>query len=187
MASKLVSGGKPFGCAIVDGSLSDRALVESLGAYRRRVAGNYRPLPPEEIDQLPPGQMWVSHKIDGELWYLVSLQNEIFLANPRGQVIAGDIPVLREAAALPDGTVIAGELHARVKDRRCRVGDLSTLLAGGKKARAEELVFAAFDLVQEAGAAISVSYEDRQKRLNEILSGGKKELASFVWTGFPLR
>jgi len=47
--------------------LNDAALVDVLAAYRRRVAGNYRALPPSEIDALPPGRMLVSTKLDGEL------------------------------------------------------------------------------------------------------------------------
>lgn len=169
MANKLIAGGSPFGVGVRDATLGDAALVDVLAAYRRRVAGNYRPLPPDEIGTLSPGQMWVSPKIDGELWFLVSWDKEVFLANSRGVAIAGGVPVLKQAASLPDRTIVAGELHARVEGRRARVGDLATALAGGKRAKAADVCFAAFDLVQESGVAATAAYVARHARLEALL------------------
>lgn len=170
MPSKLYAGGQPLGKGLADATLAAAALQDLLANYKRRVAGNYRPLPPADIDKLPPGRMLIAQKIDGEMWFLVAQDKEIFLANPRGGVIAGALPFLPAAGkGLADGTIIAGELHARVAGRRCRVGDLAAAMAGGKQAKVGDIGFAAFDIVQEAGGLPPASYEERHARLGQLL------------------
>jgi hypothetical protein len=167
--SKICEAGKPLGKGICDAELTDADLRDQLAAYRRRVAGNYRPLPPDEIAKLPNGPMWVSEKVDGELWFLIVLGGEIILANPQGSVIAGEIPTLSQAGNVPDGTIIAGELHAKVEGRRARVGDLAALMAGGASAKTEGVNFAAFDLLQDAEITELGGYADRLKRLQDLI------------------
>lgn len=162
-------GGTPFGKGIAEASLSDAELADQLASYRRRVAGNYRPLPPDEIVKLPNRPMWVSEKIDGELWFLVSNGDETYLANPQGSLIAGDLPVISQAGKIPDGTIIAGELHAKVEGRRARVGDLAAAMADGASAKTESIAFAAFDLVQEAGNTELGGYADRLTKLQGLI------------------
>lgn len=169
MKSKIYTGGSPLGAGIGDASLDDSEVVDQLASYRRRVAGNYRPLPPDEIVKLPNGPMWISEKIDGELWFLVSMGGETFLANPQGSVIAGDLPVISQAGKIPDGTIIAGELHAKVEKHRARVGDLAAAMAGGASASTESIAFAAFDLVQEAGSTELGGYADRLAKLQGLI------------------
>ena len=167
--SKLYSGGSPLGKGIIDASLADAELTDKLASYRRRVAGNYRPLPPDEIVKLPSGPMWVSEKIDGALWFLVSRGGETFLANPQGLVIAADLPVISQAGKIPDGTIIAGELHAKVEGRRVRVGDLAAAMVGGASAKTESIAFVAFDLVQEEGNTELGGYADRLSKLQGLI------------------
>ncbi len=172
MVNNLFSGGRPLGSGQCDATLSDGSLCALLMAYRRRIAGNYRPLRPKDIDSLPAGKMIVSPKIDGELWFLISRNNEVFLASPQGKVIAGDIPILAQAQSLPDGTVIAGELYAKVDGRRARVGDLAAAMAGGKKAKTASIAFAAFDILQDSAIALGGTYDARHARLGELLKSG---------------
>ena len=179
MSDKLFANGTPLGASgEVGANLLDTGLVDQLAAYKRRVAGNYRPLAPGDIEQLAPGKMWISPKLDGEMWFLASWQKQVFLANPKGAVIRGGLPFLPEALkALPDGTLIAGELHARVEGRRSRVGDLAAAMAKGKSAKVDDVYFAAFDLVQEAGSPPPAVYPERHDRLKSLLpSGGNLEV-----------
>jgi len=170
MANKLYSEGTILGRGTCDGTLTDPALLNQLASYKRRVASNYRPLAPADIDKLAPGKMIVSEKIDGELWFLIAVNNEVFLANPRGSVIAGALPFLTLAGKpLPERTIIAGELHAIVAGKRCRVGDLAAALSGGAKAKVGEVAFSAFDLVEDAGVAPVGSYSDRHVRLQALI------------------
>lgn len=163
------TAGVPLGEALGDVPLEDAALVDALAGYRRRVAGSYRALPPEEIDQLPPGRMWLSPKLDGELWFLVSRAGGVVLTSTRGRAITGALPVLAQAGALPAGTIVAGELYARVEGRRPRVGDLAAAMAGGKRARVQDICFGAFDLVEDAGVPPAGPYETRHARLEALL------------------
>ena len=169
MKDKNHTGGNPLGKGICDAKLTDANLRDLLAAYRRRVAGNYRPLPPDEIAKLPSGPMWVSEKVDGELWFLVSQGSEVVLANPQGSVIAGEVPTLSQVGKIPDGTIIAGELHAKVDGRRARVGDLAAAMAGGASAKSESINFAAFDLIQDGEITELGGYTDRLKKLQDLI------------------
>lgn len=169
MANRLINGGKPFGKGMAGAELNEPDLVDFISAYRRRVAGNYRPLLLDDFGALPASGLLVSTKIDGELWFLVSFQKEVFLTNARGVVIYGDIPLLAQAKSILENTVIAGELFAHVEGRRCRVGDLAALLAEGGGADVENLSFAAFDLLRNAGALVDGPYIQRYEELNRLI------------------
>jgi hypothetical protein len=86
--------------------------------------------------------MWVTRKFDGETWFLVRQSGHLFLASPTGKVIAGDIPTLKQADNLPDDSIVAGELFARLTDRRERVGDLAAALAKDGEDAADGIVAA---------------------------------------------
>jgi len=169
MANEFISSGEPLGAGVCNAMLKNAALLDTLVAYRRRIAGNYRSLPSDEVDKLAPGKMLVSTKLDGELWFLVSWDNEVFLVNTRGRTIAGDVPILKQAHALPNGTVVAGELYARVEGRRARVGDLAAAMSGAEKARTGDICFAGFDLLQEYAMPVVAAYEAKHQRLGELL------------------
>ena len=174
MTSELLIGGRDLGAGIYDADLNDAALADLISAYRRQVAGNYRPLRPESIEALPQGRMLVSTKIDGELWFLACLGRQSVLINPRGKVIAGNIPVLQQAEGLSDGVVIAGELHALTEGRRARVGDLAAALAGGKQAAVDLIRFTAFDLLRDSHSGrVTVGYGARHARITQMLNAGK--------------
>ena len=173
MNTSIHRAGKPLGKGVREAELTDTDLRDRLAAYRRRVAGNYRPLSPDEIAKLPNGPMWVSEKVDGELWFLISRGGEVILANPQGSVIAGEIPVIAQAGKLPDDTIIAGELHAKVEGRRARVGDLAAVMSGGPSAKTGNIVFAAFDLVQAAGNDELGGYAERLKKLEASIKSAE--------------
>jgi len=170
MANKLFKGGKPFAKGMVGAELNEPDLVDFISAYRRRVAGNYRPLLLDDFGALPISGLLVSTKIDGELWFLVSYQKEVFLTNARGVVIYGDIPILAQAKSIPENTIIAGELFAQVEGRRSRVGDLAALLAEGGGAEDKKLSFAAFDLLRNTGKSVDGPYNQRYEELNQLIT-----------------
>jgi hypothetical protein len=177
---------KPVGAGqcLPAGSLLDEQLATALYDYRRRTASAYRSLLPEEIPTRLLGEpMFVSPKIDGELWFMVFDGEDVFLSNPKGRLLVGDLPLLKEArkfthrAALR--TVVAGELFAagRAGGARPRVGDVSASLAKGLDAAVDRLEFAAFDLVQGGDAAQSMpisSYGDKLALLCRLFEGGER-------------
>jgi hypothetical protein len=170
MSKSRFSGGSAFGGGSYDVVVNDPGLVNLLASYKRRIAGLYRPLAPNDVAGIPPSSLVVSRKIDGELWFVVSDDDGVYLANPRGRAITGKIPVLGQAKILPTGTILAGELHVEAAKGRERVGDLSALLSGGKKADTKRLRFTVFDLVQKDGAtALTLPYEERFSTLQTLV------------------
>jgi len=148
--------------------MTDPIRKSRLSAYKGRIVGSYRLIGRDDLSSLPTGS-FVSPKIDGELWFLVLSPEGAVLANPKGTEISGDIPLLAGLNALSGGTVIiAGELHARVDGRRCRVGDLASLMAGDAGAKSDRLCFAAFDLLPEPDQP-TPPYAERLARLRELL------------------
>jgi hypothetical protein len=173
MSTALIIGGDPFGSGLANAVLQDLDLIDHLSSYKKRIAGNYRALLPEDIGTLPGNDILVSTKIDGEMWFLISHKGNVFFSNPRGRVIAGKLALLESAAGLPDNTIIAGELHVKVDEGRCRVGDLASLIAKGKQADLDRLCFGAFDVVKSQDADTQSAYPERLAALKKLIKSSK--------------
>ena len=161
------------------GSVLDTDLASHVVAYKRSVASRYRALTPDELEQLPPGKLHVSPKIDGELWMMILDGDDVFLVSPRHRVITGSIPLLDEARRniLPrctNRTILAGELFALRKDGRPRVGDVGMALHASDVGR---LGFFVFDLMKGGTTGeddAPPEYENRFPILQELCDGGKR-------------
>ena len=103
------------------GSLQDEALLGTLAGYRRSVASSYSPVGLDELSTVfasaGKGEVFMSEKLDGELWFLVIQGKEACFANSRGRVIHGKLPLLSEAqdaskAISSPMAIFAGELYA---------------------------------------------------------------------------
>lgn len=170
MAGNIVAITQPSSAGLVRGRLNDPQTLDRLIVYKKRIAGNYRPLPSNEINKLPPGNMLVSEKIDGELWFLCKVSSDIFLANQHGSVIAGDLPIFNTLKNSElDDCIIAGELHARRQKNRPRVGDLASVLSSDELDQLVKLKFTAFDLVHSKNNEVPQKYENRYNWLNDNL------------------
>ena len=62
--------------------------------YKCAVAAKYRPLKPEEISLIPSGKIFVSKKIDGELWLAHVNQNGATLFSKGGRFIKEGIKLI---------------------------------------------------------------------------------------------
>lgn len=160
------------------GGLKDEALGAKLRRYKAAVAKRYRVLEPELVERgaIPNlGTLWISTKVDGELWFLVKKQGEVALCAYNGRVLKG-APLLKEAEkqlAKVDDIVVPGELFALNGDGRPRCQHVGRALGDGKLA--ETLGFKAFDLLEEAGEdKLAQPYDKRFKRLVELFDGGKR-------------
>ncbi len=178
-ASSPLGGGEITGL----GSVDDAQLARLIGSYRRTVAGRYRGLRSEEITaEIPQANLHVSPKIDGQLWYLICEESDLWLASPTGRTIRGGLPLLKEAKkTLPSRckgrVIIAGELFAVADEGRPRCGHLAMVLGAGAKAETKRLGFVAFDLVEggdEQCPLPSEAYEERYATLSRLLDGGKR-------------
>jgi hypothetical protein len=148
------------------GGLADAALLDRLLRYKRQVAKRYRVLESAKIETgLPKGNLWISPKLDGELWFLIRRGNDLALCAHNGRVLHG-IPLLTALAAkLGQGPdfLVAGELVAPIGEGRPRSHHIATAFADETHARA--LAFHPFDLVEDAGAdTLGRPYAERLAR-----------------------
>jgi len=158
------------------GSLTPSAILARMRHYKRTVAKRYKIVLPGEIaDKMPDGNLYVSTKVDGELWFLCKLSGEVALVAPNGRVLQG-VPVADEATeqlAAAGDIVVAGELFAVVREGRPRVHHVASALRD--PARAPTLGFKAFDLVTEDGEDWQQRpYPERYDRLSELFTGGRR-------------
>ncbi|TNE87133.1 MAG: hypothetical protein EP330_19385 [Deltaproteobacteria bacterium] len=164
------------------GSIVDPVVAGMVSGYKRTVASRYRAVRPDELElALPPGALWVSPKIDGHLWFLVFDQGEAILVNPRGRVISGNVPLLKEAQSVASRvttrTIFAGELFALRKGGRPRSGDVSAAMGGNADAMVARLGFMAFDVLLGGDAQTTLpveSYEPKLELMQRVFKGGKR-------------
>lgn len=153
------------------GALLDEELGTKLKRYKRQVAKRYRVVEPDIVERaLPSEPLFVSPKLDGELWFLVKSRDDVALVAYNGRVLHG-IACLRGVPERLLGVgqiVIAGELVASTGSERPRSHHVNTALSDPKLEGA--LSFHAFDLVEDEGQdALSRSYEARHARLLALL------------------
>jgi hypothetical protein len=166
-SSEPYGGGRRAGV----GALLDEDLLGRLRRYKRQVAKRYRVIEPDIAERtLPSESLFVSPKLDGELWFLVKREGDVALVAFNGRVLHG-ISCLRgiaEKLASVSQMVIAGELVASVSSERPRSHHVGTALSDPKLESA--LSFHAFDLVEEEGQdALARAYEQRHARLVSLL------------------
>lgn len=174
-----VDDAKPVGGGLHSpaGSLRDKELATMVMRYKRNVASRYRALAPDEVGRLYDQEMMISPKIDGETWFLILDGDRVALANPRGRVLSGSIPVLDEARRALERAdrrlVFPGELFALRRGGRPRHGDLASAIAAGE---VERIGFTAFDLIdaEHPDDGSLTAYRERLAIMEEVLAGGKR-------------
>ncbi|MEI7895091.1 MAG: hypothetical protein WCI05_18490, partial [Myxococcales bacterium] len=158
------------------GGLDADALGAVLREYRRTVAKRYRVLSADLIERaLPAGSLWISSKLDGELWFLVKRAGQVALCAYNGRVLVGT-PLVKEAERwlkAQGDLVIAGELVAVPEEGRPRVQHVATAL--GRSEGEKSLSFFAFDLVQAEGkSAFGTPYAERMATLEKLFCKGER-------------
>lgn len=169
--------------AFAGGFRSDLGALEPAGVkakitwYKRSVAKRYRAMTPDRVaDAMDDGNLYISTKVDGELWFLCKLGGEVAFCAPNGRVLEGGVAVCAEAErmlAKAGDILVAGELFAVVRDGRSRCGTVASALADASLA--PTLGFKAFDLVSEDGVdAWQTPYEKRLARMTELFGEGRR-------------
>jgi len=141
--------------------------------------------PLERFDALlgPTSDWQVEWKYDGIRGQLVVRGGEVFLWSRGEDLVTERFPELAEAGrALPDGTVIDGEILVWRDDRPAPFADLQTRIGRktlSKKILAEQpVVLVAYDLLEENGADQRTRPQaERRERLEAVVaSAGRPEL-----------
>jgi hypothetical protein len=173
--SRFAGGFEPYGRGrkAQMGALLDRELLGRLARYKRQVAKRYRVVEPELVERLLPSDepLFVSPKLDGELWFLVHQGGEVALVAYNGRVLEGIgalAGVKEKLAGAPD-LVIPGELVATPSTgERSRNHHTGAALSDGKLE--PTLSFHAFDLAEEGSAdSLLLPYEARLATLHRYL------------------
>ena len=115
--------------------------------YKCAVATKYKPLKPEEINLIPSGKIFVSKKIDGELWLAHIDKDSATLFAKGGRFIKEGKIIESLKGCFPNNVenlIVAGELYVQ-KDFRERVGDVAKAIS---EKDFNNLSFAIFDLVR---------------------------------------
>jgi len=178
--SILINSGSPAAGGFLHpkASLADTDLLDLLAWYKRVVASSYRIAREDDLTAIPSGELHVSPKVDGQLWYLVKTGGEVLLVAHNGRVLSGKVPLLAEArktfgARAAEGCVLAGELFALAKGRRPRVGDVAQQLANSPDGKT--LGWMAFDLVRpNTEERAPQDYAERLAQVQALLDGGKR-------------
>ena len=173
------NAGQPYGGGSFAGigSLEPATLKARLANYRRNVAKRYRVVTPDYINDriADENDLYISTKVDGELWFLCKLRGEVALCSPTGRVLE-KIPLLLEAEAqlaAAGDFVAAGELFVVKRNGRPRVMDVARALGDGGEA--PKLGLKVFDLVSEGDEdAQKRPYADRYARLETLFGEGKR-------------
>jgi hypothetical protein len=184
MSTFNLKNSKPLGKGqtVENDGIAAPEVLSKLKGYRKTVVAGYRPLLLDEISSnLTSGEMYISPKIDGELWFMIIEDDEVVLSNTRGKLIAGDIPLISEVSKISKRfkgrVILVGELFVASKKSRPRVSDLASALGGGAKAEVEKLGFAAFDIISGGDVESSiplVDYKDRLALIQRLLADGKR-------------
>lgn len=153
------------------GALLDQDLLGRLKRYKRQVAKRYRVIEPDIAERtLPAESLFVSPKLDGELWFLVKQRGDLALVAYNGRVLHGVtcLTGLADRLAGVSQLVVAGELIAGFGSERPRSHHVRTALSDSKLETS--LSFHAFDLVEDEGQdALARSYEARHARMLALL------------------
>lgn len=155
------------------GGLRDQALAARLRDYKRQRASRYQVLSCSELPaRAPRGELFISTKVDGELWFLVRREGDVALCAYNGRVLHG-IPITQEAGprlAAAGDCIVPGELLGLTSEGRPRVMHVAHALAlpdGDGK-----LQFQPFDLVEDGGVDVAHRpYGERLARLEALLAG----------------
>ena len=118
------------GHTVENNGIGSPEVLSKLLGYRKTVIAGYKSLLVDEISSnLTLGEMHISPKIDGELWFMIIEDGEVALSNTRGRLIAGDIPLLNEIRQVSNKflgrVILVGELFVASKEGRSRVSDLA--------------------------------------------------------------
>ena len=143
--------------------------------YKHAVAAKYRPLKPEEISLITFGKIFVSKKIDGELW-LAHIDNDGAILFAKGGRFIKEGSIIESLkGCLPiniKNLIVAGELYVQ-NDSRERVGDVAKCIS---EKDFNNLSFAIFDLIKIEGKLLPLNYEKRLQEIQSIFNHQKDKI-----------
>lgn len=159
-------------------ALLEPLLLVRVQNLRRSYSARMRGLAPTDVPKLiPPGELFISKKIDGEFTVFVLEEEECFAINPGGTIRTG-LPWMTEAATLlkeagVKNALLAGELHVRRADgKRARIHDVVKVARKPEnQADLDSLCFAVFDVLELDGKTPN-RFSDAWDQIKAIFATG---------------
>ncbi len=138
--------------------------------YKSYIASSYKLITPEQIDELPNGNLFSSKKYDGLFCCVVLGPKEKKLLLPNGYSVPTDSAISKALQKIQcnDEIILAGELYVLSKDnKRERYADVHSALA---KSNDDKMHFAAFDIVKSSLEDLD-SYPKKIEHIAKLLEG----------------
>ena len=162
-------------------ALKDHSILPAVRYRRRQIGQMMVPLDIETAKRkVPPGDYFISRKIDGEFTCLVYKDGEVITVNPGGTVRAG-AAFHEEAGALlkkagVKSAIIGGELYVKRDDgKRPRVHDVTRVARAPKtQAEVDSLHFAVFNIYELDDKEQSIALGALSEKINELFDGGER-------------
>lgn len=150
-------------------------LMTHIDRYKKTVASRYRMVRPDDISRIPSGPLWISPKIDGELWFAEITPEDARLVARNGRELPQQCALLKELQFVRERvtgyTVLAGELFDKQGSPRPRVGGVSAAL--GKNGDPDRLCWHAFDALVINGNEPPADFDERSAALCTITKEGE--------------
>ncbi len=158
--------------------ITDPAILRQVRMRRRQLGRMMMAFDKDTAQRrIPPGEYFISRKIDGEFTCLVYRNGEAFSVNPGGVVRYG-AKFHRQAARQLEkagvrSALLGGELYVNRPDgKRPRVHDVVRVARKpADQAAVDSLGFGIFNIYDLDGVDLSMRYADAIEKLREILDG----------------
>ena len=144
--------------------------LQIIKRYKSFIASSYKLITPNQIGELPKGNLFSSKKYDGLFCCLVLDPNEKKLIVPNGNSVPTDSAISKELQKIKcnEKIILAGELYfLSTNKKRERYADVHSALA---KKNDDKLHFVAFDIV-EGSLEDSTSYPKKIEHIAKLLVG----------------
>ncbi|MDC0232729.1 hypothetical protein OAJ95_02245 [Pelagibacteraceae bacterium] len=144
--------------------------LQIIKKYKSYIASSYKLITPEQINELPKGNLFSSKKYDGLFCCVVLSPKEKKLLLPNGNSVSTDTSISKELQKIKcnEEIILAGELYVLSKDKkRERHADVHSALA---KSNDDKMHFAAFDIVQSSLEDLD-SYPKKIEHIAKLLEG----------------
>lgn len=158
-------------------------LTTYIERYKKTVASRYRMVRPDDFSHIPSGPLWISPKIDGELWFAELTPHSVRLVARNGRELPEECALFEQMQAAKTNitgyTILAGELFDSQGSPRPRVGGVSAAL--GKRGDLNRLAWNAFDAIIVNDNEAPSDFGERIQALTKILgTGTHKGVVPFV-------
>ncbi len=142
--------------------------LQTIKKYKSYIASSYKLITPEQIGELPKGNLFSSKKYDGLFCCVVLGTKEKKLILPNGNSVPTDSAISKELQKIQcnEEIILAGELYFfSTNKKRERYADVHSALA---KKNDDKLHFAAFDIIQSSIEDLD-SYPKKIEHIAKIL------------------